>query len=299
MTEAENGIDRFAVLFKRTTSLPTLPHAATSLINAINSGEASAIHLEKIIVTDPMLCAMVVRVAAANFSQSPPDSLRMAILRLGQREIRSIAISLAVKRVLHEDPNGAFDVSRYARHSLMVGFIARYLFARRKKLQSFHSSWSADEIFAAGVLHDISVPLLARVAPSEFNRVILLARRTGQSFRATFRQIYQCELCELGGVVAKMWDLPSVFTDTMLNMYEPWRAPEELVALSTLSYADYLADLFGAGIEDWEISRSPLIEAELEVGIPPQEQSLVKEFVNVHVEAMIAPMIAPPPNRLR
>lgn len=294
MAEVENGIDRFAVMFKRATSLPTLPHAATSLIRVINSGEASAIHLERIIVTDPMLCALVVRVAATHFSQSPPDSLRMAILRLGQREIRSIAISLAVKRVLHEDLIGSFDVARYARHSLMVGFLARYLYARRQKIQPFHSEWSADEIFAAGVLHEISVPLLARVAAPEYNRVEMLARRTGQTFRATFTRIYNCELSELGGVVAKMWDLPSVFSDTMRNMHEPWRAPDEIVALSALSYADYLADLFGAGLEDWEVPHTPVIEAELEVGISPEEQAMLRDLVNQHVEAMIGPMLAKP-----
>lgn len=281
-------------MFKRATSLPTLPHAATSLIRVINSGEASAIHLERIIVTDPMLCALVVRVAATHFSQSPPDSLRMAILRLGQREIRSIAISLAVKRVLHEDLIGSFDVARYARHSLMVGFLARYLYARRQKIQPFHSEWSADEIFAAGVLHEISVPLLARVAAPEYNRVEMLARRTGQTFRATFTRIYNCELSELGGVVAKMWDLPSVFSDTMRNMHEPWRAPDEIVALSALSYADYLADLFGAGLEDWEVPHTPVIEAELEVGISPEEQAMLRDLVNQHVEAMIGPMLAKP-----
>lgn len=295
MAEVENGIDRFAVLFKRATSLPTLPHAATSLIRVINTGEASAVHLERIMVTDPMLCALVVRVAATHFAQCPPDSLRMAILRLGQKEIRSIAISLAVKRVLHEDIGGSFDVARYARHSLMVGFLARYLFARRQKLQPFHSQWTADEIFAAGILHEISVPLLARVAPSEYNRVEMLARRTGQTMRSAFSRIYRCELSELGGVVAQMWDLPTVFSDTMRNMHEPWRVPEEMVALSTLSYADYLAELFGTGLEDWEVPHEPVIEAELEVGISPEEQTMLRDIVNQHVEAMIGPMLEKSP----
>ena len=290
MSESEKGIDRFAIKFKRTMSLPTLPHAATALIRAIDGGEATAADLERIIAADPSLSTMLMRAAAIAFGGNPPTSLRMAILRLGQREIRTVAISLSVKRVLHEDPTCRFDVTRYARHSLTVGFLARYLSARRQQKEPFESKWSADELFAAGVLHDIGLPLLARVAPEDYSRVELLARRTGQSFQFTFTRIFACELGELGALVAKLWELPPVFTETMRDMHAPWRIPKEMVALSSLSYADYLANQFGATLEDWEVANEPILEAEIEVGIDPVEQENLKIVVDRHVTAMMEPV---------
>jgi HD-like signal output (HDOD) protein len=88
----EKGIDRFLIGFKRSISLPALPHAASALVLVIDSGEASALDIERIIASDPALSTMLMRVAAGAYPGNPPSSLRMAILRVGQREIRSIAI---------------------------------------------------------------------------------------------------------------------------------------------------------------------------------------------------------------
>ncbi|MGV3617817.1 MAG: HDOD domain-containing protein [Fimbriimonas sp.] len=291
MPHPEKGIDRFLVQCKRATSLPTLPHAATALVRVIDTGEASALDLERIIAADPSLCAMLMRVAASRPMVNPPGSLRTAIMRIGQREIRSVAISLAVKQAVKTDAGCGFDVVRFARHSLYVGFLARYLAARRQRNEPFASRWSADELFAAGVVHDIGLPLLAKVAPEDYVRVELFAKRTGTTFKEAFARIYECELSEVGSVVAQMWDLPSVFPDTMRHMHAPWRMPQEMVSLSAVSYADYLADTFGASLEDWTLARQPLVEAEFEVGIPPEEQENLREVVEKLVNSMMEPVV--------
>lgn len=291
MPHSEKGIERFLILFKRSTSLPTLPQAATALLRVIDSGEASALDIERIIAADPSLCTMLMRVAASRSPINPPSSLRNAIMRVGQREIRSIAISLAVKRSLKGDPRCSFDVVRFARHSLFVGYLARYLIARRHRQESFHSNWSADELFAAGVVHDIGLPLLAKAAPDDYMRVELFAKRTGMSFKHAFARIYECEMSDLGAAVAQMWELPSVFPDTMRDMHVPWRKPEEMVALCALSYADYLADIFGAALEPWRVERVPLLEAELEVGIPYQEQENLREVIEKMVFSTLEPVV--------
>lgn len=291
MPHSEKGIDRFLILFKRSTSLPTLPQAATALLRVIDSGEASALDIERIIAADPSLCTMLMRVAASRSSINPPSSLRNAIMRVGQREIRSIAISLAVKSSLKGDSRCNFDVVRFARHSLYVGYLARYLTARRQRQEPFNSSWSADELFAAGVVHDIGLPLLAKAAPDDYARVELLAKRTGTSFKQAFTRIYECEMSDLGAAVAQMWDLPSVFPDTMRDMHMPWRKPDEMVSLCALSYADYLADIFGASLESWKVERIPLLEAEIEVGIPFQEQENLREVMEKMVATTLEPVI--------
>jgi hypothetical protein len=182
-----------------------------------------------------------------------------------------------------------FDVGRFARHSLMVGVLTRYLFARRQKIEPFESLWSADEMFAAGVLHDIGLPLLARVAPDDYMRVLMLSRRKKSLIREAFSLIFDCELPELGAEVATRWELPSVFIDTMRYSEAPWRRPDEMVALACLSYADTLAGAFGYDYEPWEVTREPLPEAEMEVGVPPQELTALKPLVERLVNELLEP----------
>ena len=287
MALPENGIERYLIKFKRTTSLPVLSSTVTELLRVIDSGDASAQDIERVISTDPALFTMLMRVAASYFPGNPPTSLRMAIMRVGQREIRSIAISLGIKRLIHEDRTSPFDVHRFAKHSLTVGFLSRYLFARRQKMDPFDSAWTADEMFAAGVLHDVGLPLLAKVAPEDYTRTELLARRLGVSFSKAFSRIYGCEIQELGAEVAHMWSLPSIFVETMRHMDAPWRLPNERASLSALSYADTLANRFGASLEEWKVNWTPILEAELEVGIPPEEEELLRPLVEQHVGGML------------
>ena len=78
---------------------------------------------------------------------------------------------------------------------------------------------------------------------------------------------------------------------TRISIAAPWRNPNELVALSALSYADYLAESFGATLEDWDVEREALVEAEIEVGIPLEEQANLRAVIERHVDAMMEPVL--------
>src|SRR5687768_13347381 len=91
--------ERLRLLFRRTSSLPQLPGTAMRLINQIDSGDASAKDLEKVIISDPGLAASFLRAAvAANTADrdSGISSIRQAIMHMGQRSVRSLAMSLAL-----------------------------------------------------------------------------------------------------------------------------------------------------------------------------------------------------------
>lgn len=290
MSIPSKGIERYLIQFKRTTSLPVLPSAVSELLRVIDSGEASAVDIERIVATDPALFTMIMRVAASNNPANPPASLRLAIMRIGQREIRSMAISLGIKRLVHVDRPNTFDAARYARHSLTVGFLTRYLFARHQKVSSSDSTWTADEMFAAGVLHDIGYALLARVAPDDYARTEMLARRLSVSMDEAFQRLYECEIQELGSQVAEIWKLPAVFVKTMRHMNAPWQLPEEMISLSALSYADTLANRFGESLESWTVEWKPLVEAELEMAVPEEEENRVRPLVSSMVEDLLDPL---------
>lgn len=278
--------------------MPSLPHAAAALIRMIDGGDPNPADMERVIASDPALATMILRVAATRVMNNAPTSIRIAIMRIGLKEVRALAISLAVRRVLNEDKDTGFDSNRYARHSLYVAFLARYLSARRQKNEPYDSNWSPDELFSAGIMHDIAVPLLARVAPEDFRRVEKIAQRTNTTLSAAFTRLYECNIHELGAIVARMWKLPEVFCDTMQYMDEPWKMPDEEVSLSALNYADWLAGEFGAGLETWTVDQKPVLEAEIEVGIPPEERSLLQDAIERHVTALLDPAAAEAPAKV-
>lgn len=279
--------ERLKLLFRRTCTLPQLPGTALRLINTIDTGEASAIDLEKIIVSDPGLAASFLRAAAAAaHGDIEFGTIRQAILYMGQRAVRSLSVSLALQGILiNPDVVIPFNQLAFSKHSIFVGFLSRYVYARRQMREPFPSAWSADEIFAAGVLHDLGLGLLPRVAPEVYYRVANYARRAGLTLNAAFEKIYDSHISVLSSAAAETWSLPEVFTLTLRYRSQPWCLMEEYQALCCIEYANYVADNHGYAVADWAVEAETNPEIELEVALPDEEIETVVQLIGELTDA--------------
>ncbi len=285
---SSSDFDRVLLLFRRVRALPELPGIALRLTEAVDSGVASALDLEKIISSDPALAARILRIAntgRAGWTDNEVSTIRMAILKLGQRSVKNLAVSLIMDSMTHSIGDGGPDPNRIAHHSLATAFLARYLFARRQQKSEFESHWSADELFAATLLHDIALPLLYQVSPEVFQRINLTAVRGQTSYDWAFERIYKHPMNELGGAAMEAWGLPSIFQSVCWHWREPWGCVEEFPALCCVHYANHLATAFGLSSEPWTIEEDLALEVEEEVGLAPEEVALAIELIERQVDA--------------
>ncbi|GMV87501.1 MAG: hypothetical protein AMXMBFR81_04320 [Chthonomonas sp.] len=276
-----HGYERLEFLFKRSGTLPPLPATVMRLIRVIDTGEASAIDLERVVTCDPALTADLLRAASLMGTvEAPITTVRGAIMRLGQRTVRSVGTSLLINDMVKKYRSvPGFDPVALARHSLFVGFMSRYLFARRHSIETFETRWSADEVFAAGVMHDLSVGVMAMVSPAAVTRVATFARRAHKSFVEGFELIFENPLNRLGALACNTWGLPDIFETTQRYFDSPWEHEDELTALYCMSYANYLADANGFALESWEFEPSVFPEIKLEVGLQDEEIANAVEVV--------------------
>jgi len=292
VTNSDADFDTLLLLFRRASSLPELPGNALRIVHLIDSGSASARDLERIICSDPGLSANLLRVSNARVSGESVhggiSTIRAAILRLGQRSVRTVAVSLIVQHIANgRDIASEFNVDRFARHSLYVAFLSRYLFARRNLAHPFESRWTADEIFAGGLLHDIGLALLARVMKESYFRVHSFASRTGTTLDGSFQRIYGKPINELACTAVEAWDLPELFSLTLKSVNEPWRCKPEYTAMCCISYANYLAQMKEAKTEDWLTAPALLPEVEEEIALPVDEIDRVLASVEDQVNAYL------------
>lgn len=270
----ELDYDGLCLVFRRSGALPQLPGSAVRLLEALDSGDASSRDLERIITVDAALTANLLRLANSAETGLPAGvtTVRAAILRLGQRAVRSVAVSLTIQGLLSgEAAAGAFSPARYAKHSIAVGFMARYIFARRRQRETFETSWSTDELFAAGLLHDIGHALLSRVAPSVYAMIRTSAEAKQVSVSAEFREMYGRPLGSLGAEAAKTWGLPKLFVPAIQYTETPVEAEEELIPLYCIHYADQIVQQVELTIEPWPIAAEIDPMAQAEVGLPDEE----------------------------
>jgi HD-like signal output (HDOD) protein len=293
VTNSDADFDTLVLLFRRASSLPELPGNALRLVQIIDSGSASARDLERIICADPGLTANLLRVSNARVTGETAhggiSTIRAAILRMGQRSVRTVAVSLIVQHIANgRDIASEFHVDRFARHSLFVAFLSRYLFARRNLAHPFESRWTADEIFAGGLLHDIGFALLARVMKDSYFRVHSFAARTGVNLEASFLRIYGKSVNELACTAVAAWDLPELFSITLGAVNEPWQCKSEYTALCCINYANYLAQKNQAKTEEWDTAPILMPEVEDEIALPADEiervLASVEDQVNTYLE---------------
>ena len=133
------------------------------------------------------------------------------------------------------------------------------------------TSWSADEVFAAALLHDLGVALLAGVSPESFQRVYGSADRFKISICEAFQKIYSRSLDELAAVAMEAWGLPPVFAQTTRFQSQPWSLPAEFDALACINYGDYLVSVHGCTLEKWIVEPPLEWEVQSAVGLTDQE----------------------------
>ncbi|MET0090489.1 MAG: HDOD domain-containing protein [Candidatus Thiodiazotropha sp.] len=133
--------------------LPAFPDIAMRVKQALESSDVSADKVAKVVGSDPVLSARLLKVANSNFanrSGAQIKDLRTAVARLGYDLAYSTAVSIAVEQILHSKSVNLCreQMARLWKHSVLVSAIA-YMIAKK------HSQVNPDEAMLGGLLHDI------------------------------------------------------------------------------------------------------------------------------------------------
>ncbi|MET0029448.1 MAG: HDOD domain-containing protein [Candidatus Thiodiazotropha sp.] len=133
--------------------LPAFPDIAMRVKQALESSDVSADKVAKVVGSDPVLSARLLKVANSNFanrSGAQIKDLRTAVARLGYDLAYSTAVSIAVEQILHSKSVNLCreQMARLWKHSVLVSAIA-YVIAKK------HSQVNPDEAMLGGLLHDI------------------------------------------------------------------------------------------------------------------------------------------------
>lgn len=137
--------------------LNIFPAAALRILELSRNPNALLDQLEEAVSLDPVLAARVLKVANAPLFglRVRIGTLRRALQMLGFDGARNIAISLALRGV--SDDRSSWG-ERLWRHSEVSGWICRALSRHTRNV-------NADEMFVAGLLHDLGLQLLLILEP--------------------------------------------------------------------------------------------------------------------------------------
>ncbi|MCH8978653.1 MAG: HDOD domain-containing protein [Armatimonadetes bacterium] len=273
----EGEYKQLASLFESAGSLPQLPKSPLRLSKMLDSTDTSPVEIEKLILSDPALTAGLLRSASSAYhSRSKPvTTVRESIMVLGFRSLRSMAIALWTQSLIIDAAKKSFfDANRFTKNGSFIGFLSSSLF---RTLGSASSDWTAEEVYAGGVLCNISFGLLAILNPSSFDAVYSTARDHKWTLEHAFAERYGHEIAELGPLAADALGLPEIFLSVVGHVNEPTEDMDCFRPLACLHFSRAMADASGHGLQRWEIDFSVLGAVAEEVAI---EQDILDDMVS-------------------
>ena len=206
MTTAQTAasIDLRALL--STAQLPALPQSAIRLLELSRDPENGPAEFATPIEADPGLTGQVLRFVNSSyfgFSREIP-SVKLGITLVGVRTIKNFALWSAVFSLMPNPKCGPFDLKSLWQDSLRRGLFARAM----GKLLGLRE---AEEAFAAALLQDMAIPILAKELPNEYAE--LLVERDGGRRRLSDleRDRFGWDHAEAAGIMTRKWNLPNEF----------------------------------------------------------------------------------------
>ncbi len=145
-----------AALESGNLDLPTLPDMAIRIREAIDDPNVSAEVLIRLLSTDPVISAQIIKTAngAAFSSGNPVSDLRASISRLGYRMLHNLVITITLNKLFQADsPLIKQQLKKLWEHSREVAVNSYVLALHQRHLKP-------DQAMLAGLIHDIgALPL--------------------------------------------------------------------------------------------------------------------------------------------
>jgi HD-like signal output (HDOD) protein len=187
--------------------LPALPQSAIRLLELSKDPKNGPHEFAVPIEADPGLTGQVLRFVNSSYFGFSREisSVKLAITMVGIRTIKNFSLWSAVFSLMPNPRCGPFDLKSLWQDSLRRGLFAR---ATGKML----GMTEAEDLFAAALLQDMAVPLLAKEMP-ECYAELLQARASGQARLSDLERVrFGWTHADAAARMTRQWNLPDDFT---------------------------------------------------------------------------------------
>ena len=204
-------------LIEEMEDLPMLPSVAVSIMHTLMDPDSSAQDVAEIVEADPTLTTKVLVVANSAFFGIPRgvSTVKQAIVSLGFKRLKSIILSLSVLDTVDAMAEGSeLDPAEFWEHALVCAVCAEDL--ATKLGEEF-----AEEIFVAGLLHDIGKLVLSRHSPEGFRQAVEMVEWKGMGPVEAERSVLDVDHAQVGEYLMDQWQFPIRLKESVGMHHDP------------------------------------------------------------------------------
>jgi putative nucleotidyltransferase with HDIG domain len=262
--------------------LPAMPEIAQKILMLNLESREGEQAMLKLIEKDPLISGRII--GLANTPLFGPSkrvtSVSDAAMLLGITRVKTVSVGIAVMSTLAAKSTGDLDIQGLWLHSLAISLAARTI----ARAMPGNARPLDDEIFLAGLLHDIGYLVLNHLDPQKSTR--LHAQFVAEPERSSLdieRELLEMNHSELGAELARFWDLPQSIITVIRYHHDPQNAEasKALPLVSIINLAERILSFFGISEHD-TYSISP--ENWQALGIAPAKGDELIELIKMQSE---------------
>ena len=233
--------DRQAVVDKAISKIgdiATLPEVTVKIIDTVEDPKSTARDLHEIIKNDPALSAKILKVVNSAFYGLPGQIANMdrAIVLLGLSAVKNIAIAASISHVFKVDkPHPHFSAKDLWRHAVAVAV------ASRKLADASGSKGGMEELFLAGLIHDLGILVERQAFGDRFLPVVETCAKSPRDLREVEVEKLGADHQDFGMGLGSRWKFPKHLLSAMGYHHNPEPLTEtESRFVSYIQLADVL-----------------------------------------------------------
>ena len=227
----------FEDIVDRIHTIPSLPEVVTQVVRLVNDPNSDARQINAIMMKDAAMAAKMLRMVNSVYYglAEPVNDLEQAIVILGFKTIRSVALSISVLNMFQQQ-NANFNMKAFWAHSAVSACLGRLICGKARICDPEFG-------FTIGLLKGLGKVILAENAPEETRAIIAVARQYRMSFTKACREVMDTDDAEIGAWLMERWELDKVLVATVREqgLLSPTTKEPKLVSMCMLS--EYLCAL--------------------------------------------------------
>ena len=182
-----------------------LPDVTTKILRAVEDPNTTTQQLCALVSQDPALMTRILTVVNSSLFglRGKVDSIERAVVHLGLRGVKQLAVAAGLGQVFRGNGIGDCTPKRIWMHSIAVAVAAREL-AREMSIPA------AEEIFIAGLVHDLGLLAAIQVFPHHLEVVCHQAKASSVDFCQLEQSMYGADHQLLGEALAARWKFPKI-----------------------------------------------------------------------------------------
>jgi len=228
-------------------NLPSIPLIINEVNRLIEEPGASATKLAQIINKDQAMVTKILSVANSPLYGIPRrvSTIDFAIIILGFNHIKNIIIALSMIDAFKSVTGEKFEQQKYWLHSLIVATLS-------KKIADDLGHRTGGEVFTAGLLHDLGIPIIFKYFNKDYVDIITSAESSGNSIYETESIFLGLTHAKIGRFLIDKWNLPLSLANSIEYHHNPSKCPTDPVVPAIIHLADIITQKFEKGDFYWD-----------------------------------------------